>query len=153
MRTLRGAGVAVAGASFCFFRLDLAVAAWTRHPEIANEPTRCERHFVDGAIEDFFVRARRPARAAQLADELNCRGADLLIRGRRLEVRECLDASAHTGRGSVQLSDRSDAVNGANIAERLGRERRHARGMIRRHDDDVLGEPARQPFSDHINQL
>jgi hypothetical protein len=55
--------------------------------EAISRPRRF-RHLVDGAVERGFVGARRLGRSAQLAHELQRRRADLVFRGRRLEVRQ-----------------------------------------------------------------
>jgi hypothetical protein len=52
---------------------------------------------VYGAIERCFVLLRRVRGPAQLADELERRGPDLVFRGRGLEVGERLDIAAHDG--------------------------------------------------------
>src|SRR5437773_11152300 len=48
-------------------------------------------HLVDGAIERLLIVARGFGGAAQLADELERRGSDLVGGGGRLEVGEGLD--------------------------------------------------------------
>src|SRR5262245_284880 len=52
-------------------------------------------HPVDGAVENRLVGLGGARRSAQLADELQRRGADLLFGGRRLEVVQGLDVAAH----------------------------------------------------------
>jgi hypothetical protein len=52
-------------------------------------------HVVDGAVERFLVRLRRFREAAQFPDELERRRANLVVRGRRQEVMQCLNVSAH----------------------------------------------------------
>ena len=44
------------------------------------------RHLIHGAVERELIGLGGPCEAAQLADELEGGGADLLIRGGRLEV-------------------------------------------------------------------
>jgi hypothetical protein len=60
-----------------------------------DQSARGGGHVIDGAIERRFVGARWSIRAAQLPDELESRCSDFVIRGRRFEVRERLDISAH----------------------------------------------------------
>src|SRR3569832_326338 len=47
------------------------------------------------AVENPLVRLARPRRAGQLAHELQRRVVDLLVRRRRLEIRQHLDVAAH----------------------------------------------------------
>src|SRR2546426_963208 len=62
-----------------------------------QEPPGALRHLVDGGLERRNVRCRRLCQAAHLADVLEGRGADLLPRGRRLEVVEDANVPAHGG--------------------------------------------------------
>lgn len=52
-------------------------------------------HVLDGAMERLFVRLRRFGEAAQFADKLQRRSADLVVRGGRQEVMQGLNISAH----------------------------------------------------------
>jgi hypothetical protein len=60
-----------------------------------NQPASGLGYFIHSPIESRFVRAGGTVGAAQLADELQSGGLYLLIRRRRLEIREGLDISAH----------------------------------------------------------
>src|SRR5215203_3180166 len=73
----------------------LAIARRRVDLQGGDEPLRGLRHLVDGALERGLVRARGTRRPAQLAHELQRRGADLVVGGRRLEVRQRLDVTAH----------------------------------------------------------
>jgi hypothetical protein len=54
---------------------------------------RC--HLLYRVIECLLVRARGTIHAAEFPDELQRRGADLVVSGWRLEIGERLDVSAH----------------------------------------------------------
>src|SRR5205085_7092664 len=71
--------VAILGALACSARLHFAVTRRSRGGELVDQPTGGRGDFVDGALENGLIGARRSAGAAQLADELDCRGADLLV--------------------------------------------------------------------------
>src|SRR5262245_32839625 len=77
--------------------LDLAMARRGAGDERVEEPVRHRRDLVDGAAEGRRVGLRRSREPAQLADELERGGADLLVRGRWREVVQRLDASTHDG--------------------------------------------------------
>ena len=68
-----------------------------------NQPVGCRRYLVYGVIERVLVGARGAIHAAQFPNELQRRGANLVVSGWRLEVGERLDVSAHlithVGRG------------------------------------------------------
>jgi hypothetical protein len=53
------------------------------------------RDLIDGAGERRFVGAGRLRKSAQLADELQRRRADFLVRSRRFEIKECAYVPAH----------------------------------------------------------
>src|SRR5215468_9966341 len=77
----------MAEALHCFGALargdDLAIARWRLGDESVDQPACDHRDLVDGSVERLGVRLRRFREAAQLADELHRRGADLLVgRGR-----------------------------------------------------------------------
>src|SRR5262249_37150083 len=60
------------------------------------EQTACRfRYFIDGAPEGRLVGARGVGESAQLAHELQCRGADLFFCRRRLEVEQRANIAAH----------------------------------------------------------
>src|SRR5690606_3763893 len=86
---------AQARAFACLLRLDLAIARSGARDERSDQATRRCRHFIDRAIERFFVRLRRFIESAQLAYELQRCGPNLDFGGRRVEVEERLDVSAH----------------------------------------------------------
>ena len=88
--------VAILGALACSARLHFAVARRSGGGELVDQSTGGRCDFVDGTLEDGLIGARRSARAAQFADELDCRGADLLVTGRRIKIGQGFDASAHT---------------------------------------------------------
>jgi hypothetical protein len=60
-----------------------------------DQAPRGRRHLVDRTLERGLVRARGPRRSAELAHELQRRGADLVLGGGGLEVRERSDVAAH----------------------------------------------------------
>src|SRR5262249_7931262 len=51
---------------------------------------------LDGVVEDRLVHLRRLVEPADLADELQRRVANLLLRHRRLEIEEVSNVPAHT---------------------------------------------------------
>src|SRR6185436_5515597 len=77
------------------FRLDRAVARRRRRDQLVDQLTRRFGHGVDGAVEGLLVGLRRAVEAAELAHELQRRGANLLVGRRRLEVVEVADVAAH----------------------------------------------------------
>src|SRR5438105_8067803 len=88
--------VAILGALACSARLHFAVTRRSGGGELVDQSTGGCRDFVDGTLEDGLIGTRRSARAAQFADELDCRGAGLLVTGGRVEIGPGFDASAHT---------------------------------------------------------
>src|SRR5580704_7369210 len=65
-------------------------------------------HLVDGAVEGFGIGLRRLVEARKLAHELQRRGLDLILGGRRLEIEQRLDVAAHllspwSGRPLIQI--------------------------------------------------
>src|SRR5207253_8123930 len=93
--------VAILGALACSARLHFAVTRRSGGGELVDQSTGGRRDFVDGTLEDGFIGARRSARAAQFTDELDCRGADLLVTGRAIEIGQGSDASGHPGLRAV----------------------------------------------------
>jgi hypothetical protein len=86
-----------------FGRFHFAIAGrGVRHQTVEQLP-RGLRHLVHRPIERKFVCFRRPGETAQLADELQGRRPDFVIRGRWLEVVQSLNISTHK-RSSVRLS-------------------------------------------------
>ncbi len=91
-------------------------------------------HLVDGAVERRLVGLRRRGEAAQLADELDRRGADLLVGRRRVEVEEGADVSAHGSslltarRSGHDRSGRADGRRQLPVAPLRRRLRRHRVG-------------------------
>src|SRR5882672_2337226 len=81
------------GARACGF--DVAVARVGRRHQRVDEDPRRRRNVRDGTLERGLVRLRRHVEAAELADELQRGIAYFDFRGRRLEVEEGLDVSAH----------------------------------------------------------
>ena len=53
------------------------------------------RDILDRAVEGNLVRLRGPREAAELADELEGRRPDLILRGGRFEVMQGFDTAAH----------------------------------------------------------
>src|SRR5262249_38133043 len=74
---------------------DVAIARWSGRDQGVEQLMGCARHPVHGAGERDFVRPRRLREAAQLADELEGRRADLRVRRRRPEIVERLDVATH----------------------------------------------------------
>src|SRR5690349_23375215 len=90
-------------------RLDLSIAWWGIRHETLDERPRRVRDLVHGACKHRFVGFRRPGEAAQLSDELQRRGSNLIVRGRRSEVVQRFDASTH---GASPLSPQRAAESG-----------------------------------------
>src|SRR6185437_824229 len=78
--------------------LGLTVARRGIADEIGQEAMRGVGHLGHGAVERFLVRLRRPVEATQLADELQGRGTNLVVRRRRCKVCQRPDVAAHGGR-------------------------------------------------------
>src|SRR5947209_20361446 len=85
-----------------FGRLGLAVLGRRGGLELVQELHRRGGDSVNSAVERCLVRARGLGEAADLADVLERRGADLVLAGRWIEVVEGADVSAH--RHSVSTS-------------------------------------------------
>src|SRR5437660_6331530 len=83
------------GSLVCLAPLLFPIAWWSTGVERVDQALRGGGDLVDRSIERGFVHARRLRDAAQLAHELEGRGADLVIRGRRFKVGERLDITAH----------------------------------------------------------
>src|SRR5207244_5559724 len=75
--------------------LDLAVLRLRGGDERLEQPARGLRHLVDGPRERLLVGARRLREAADLANVLERGVPYFLVGGRRLEVEERVDVSAH----------------------------------------------------------
>lgn len=89
---------------------------------------------VHGTIKRFFVRLRRLGKAAELADELKRRCANLVVRRWRKEVVKGLDVSAHSD--LLCLRDNKDAA---------GARFKYGPRLIRRPDILLL---LRRPFGE-----
>src|SRR5262245_66176569 len=76
-------------------RLDFAIAWRTRGLKRRQQPARCLRHIIDGSIERGLVGLRGLREAAQLAHELECRGMNLVLGRRRLEVEQRANVASH----------------------------------------------------------
>jgi hypothetical protein len=74
---------------------DVTVARWSGRHETIEELPRGLRHLLHGPGERRRVRPRGAGEAAQLADELEGRGADFLVSGRRSEIVQGPDVSTH----------------------------------------------------------
>jgi hypothetical protein len=72
----------------------MSVSAQSGHDSF-QQVLRGVRDLVDGAVERLLVALRRLSVAADLADELERSGADLLIAGDLIVVTQSKDASAH----------------------------------------------------------
>lgn len=79
--------VALAGALLRLLRLDLAIARRRARGQRADESLSDFRDLLDGLIEDTFVGLGGSSGAAQFSDELESRRPDLIVTGRRIEVR------------------------------------------------------------------
>lgn len=75
--------------------LRFTVAGRSRSGEGAEEGFRRLGHMFDRPIEGGLIGLRGGIEAADLADELQRRRTDLLIRGRRVEIEEGFDIPAH----------------------------------------------------------
>src|SRR3989449_3950878 len=100
------------GASAC--GLDVAIARGRLRHESFQQLAHRLRHLVHGTIEGDFVGLRWLREAAQLSHELQRRGADLIVGGRRREVVQGLDASTHER--SSRSKDPSDHVELTEVA-------------------------------------
>ena len=89
--------------------LDLS-ALWRRvGDEVANEFPGRRGNLFDSALERSLVALGRDVEATELANELKRSIPDLEFSGRRLEVEQGLDVSAH--RGNHLWRDLASAVN------------------------------------------
>src|SRR5690606_36934843 len=89
------AGIALFRSLACLLCLDLAVAGRGIGLERIEQPAGGLLHVVDGTVEGHFVRLGRMREAAQLANELQRRSANLVLRCRWLEVEQGANVSAH----------------------------------------------------------
>src|SRR5262249_43246939 len=91
----RRSGVPLRGPGAPLRRLDLAIARRRAGHQRIQDRMRAPHHLADGVMERVLGGLRGLREAAQLADELERRCANLLVRGGRLEVVERLDATTH----------------------------------------------------------
>jgi hypothetical protein len=84
------------GPCFRFGRFLLTIFRAGRGFEGMQKPRRDRRDFSYGGIESLFVGLRRFVESADLTDELQGRGADLVVRNRRIKIKERFDVSAHS---------------------------------------------------------
>src|SRR5262249_27586362 len=89
------AAKAEGGAAPCAGGLDGAVARGGRREKRGEQLPRHLGSAADGVREGRLVRPRGPGEAGELAHELECGRADLVVGDGRLEVEERLDVSAH----------------------------------------------------------
>src|SRR5207302_9680242 len=87
-KSLRGSGAGTLGFELAIARLGAC------HERIQPRP-RHDRHCFDRAVECRLVGLGRLVEPRELADELKRGGPDLVVGGRRVEVEEDLDVSAH----------------------------------------------------------
>src|ERR671914_3018285 len=95
-RTHRSGRVALGGARPRLRRLDLAVLRRRVRLQLVEQLHRHRGDVVDRTLERLGVGARGLVEAADLADVLERRGADLFLGRLRLEVVERSDVPAHT---------------------------------------------------------
>src|SRR5207244_12655610 len=74
---------------------DGAILRRRRRDERVEEPLRRRGDLVHCTLERFLVRARRPVEAADLADVLERRAADLFVGRPRLEVEQLTNVPTH----------------------------------------------------------
>lgn len=91
--SLRAEPTRRASASFCGF--DLTILGRSGRHQRLEESGRGQRHLLNGAVERLFVGSRRCSKSADLPHELQSRGPDLVVGGRRLEVVQRSDVPAH----------------------------------------------------------
>src|SRR3954462_6997139 len=89
--------------------LFFAVARRRRRRQRLDQTVGGSGHFVDRAVEDGFVRARRTIRSAQLPHELQSRGPDLVRGRRRRKISKGLDVSTHASSSLSQFYTERDA--------------------------------------------
>jgi len=90
-----------------FADLDVAVFWRSAGDPAPYQPFGCRGHLVDSRVEERLIRLRGLGRPAQLADELQRGGEDLLGRRRRREVRERSDIAAHEGSLTPPIADQT----------------------------------------------
>src|SRR5262249_27873393 len=78
-----------------FRRLGFAIARRACRRERIEQPSGGGGLFVDRTVERRLVRLRGAGEPAQLADELQRRGADFILARGRLEIEQRADVSAH----------------------------------------------------------
>src|SRR4051794_14189850 len=91
----RSASEPLSRAGFRPRRLFLAVLRRRGRLQRTEQPVRDASDLIDSRIERGLVRPRRLVEAADLPDELQRRGEDLLLRHRGLKVKQRPDVSAH----------------------------------------------------------
>src|SRR5271155_202424 len=74
---------------------DFAIARLLVRMQRGDESTGTRGDLLDRRCEGGLVCARGMRKSADLADELQRRGADFLVRGRRLEVEQRTNAATH----------------------------------------------------------
>ena len=83
------------GSSACFHRFDCAIARRPVGHKRIEQMVCGVSDIIDGTIESCLVCLRRSREAAQFADELKRRSANLVVRRGWTEVMKCFDGSAH----------------------------------------------------------
>src|ERR1022692_3096805 len=94
-RTISSTAESLERAGLGLRRLHGPVSGGRRRDQGMDQPMGHLEHVFDRLVEGRLVGLRRLVETAQLADELQRRRADLVIRGRRLEVEQDLDAATH----------------------------------------------------------
>src|SRR6202021_2291742 len=74
---------------------DFAIARLLVRMQRGDESTGARGDLLDRRSEGALVAPRGMRKSADLADELQRRGADFLVRGRRLEVEQRTNAATH----------------------------------------------------------
>jgi hypothetical protein len=82
-----------------------------RDPSV-DQPLGGGGHLVDRPLEELLVRLRRLVHPAQLPDELERRGADLVRGRRRREIGECSNVSAHADTLTAATFERETGPDG-----------------------------------------
>src|ERR1700730_3380207 len=77
-------------------RFNFAISRWSVRNQRLKEFVSRLRHLVDRAIEGEVVGLRGLVKAAEFANELQRRRADLFFRCRRFEVVQHLNVSTHS---------------------------------------------------------
>src|SRR4051794_5018327 len=75
----------------------------------------------DRMIERMLVLGRRPRRAAQLPDKLQCRVTDFVVSCRRIKIEQGLDVSAHRFRISSCPFQSGRTVSSMMIVSKIGK--------------------------------